>query len=465
MNESHAQEARPLVADDQPTSETTSAEHFIPFRRQDVIEMCLHDGGLPADQHQPFRELCEILTAYLHFDFRQFGDAVREHYTWFDPDRDTRILNWPESLAKHEEEVTQLMRTLAERANFFEVTNEQIEAAFEKVTLIDLSTHVDLEDFDRVVCFARGDVVKPTTVTKWFRLREVDVDVFERVILMLKFKGDEYFESSPKKRQQRKNSKFQPGAIYAYYYKDVPKYDIELLFPNVRISMNLRQTILFAVPAVAAAIGVLFKALPQLLIITAVILFLIGGPAWAERLGVDQEKVTGFMPVLTATIALVAALGGLAFKQWSSYRNKYLQFLKDVGEQLFFRNLATNRSVFARLIESAEEEETKEMILVLYHLLKHSTETFTREQLDAEIEAWMKREFGTVIDFDIDGPIRYLTKLDATDSAGVSQSVLTIDESGFLRASPMETVKWILDDRWDHFFEYANPTKESGNSE
>ena len=447
-----------------PAGNDSPGEHFIPYRRIDVINMCLGDGGLPSEQHGSFRELCEILTAYLHFEFRGHADAVREHYAWFDPDRDTRSLDPPGSLATHEEEVVKLLGTLAERANYFVVTEDRIREAFEAVTLIDLSTHVELADFERILCFARGDVDKPTIVKRWFREREIDVDVLERVILLLKFKGEEYFQVSRKKQKQLENSRFQPGAIYVYFYKDVPKHDIELLFPNVQVRMNLKQTVMFAVPAVAASIGVLFKALPQLLIVTAVLLFLIGGQAWADRLGVDHEKVTGFMPVMTAMIALVAALGGLAVKQWASYKNKYVQFLKDVGEQLFFRNLATNRAVFSRLIESAEEEEVKEMILLLYHLLKHSTKEFTREQLDAEIEAWMNREFGTVFDFDIDGPVRYLTQLNAPDSAGKSQAILTITDSGTLRVASIEEVKRILDYRWDNFFEYSNVSGQAVES-
>ncbi len=443
------------AADDSP------GEHFIPYRRQDVIGMCLSDGGLPRDQQEDFRELCEILSACVHFDFLQHSNAVREHYTHFDPDRDTHILHPPVSLEKHQEQVTELISQLARRANFFEITDGQIQSAFEAVTLIDVSTKVDLDDFDLVMCFARGDIMKPTTITKWFRTRQVDVDVLERVVLLLKFKGEDYFLSSRKKRVQRQNSKFQPGAIYAYFYKDVPKHDIELLFPNVQISMNMRQLALFAVPAVGASVGVLFKALPQLLLVMAVLLFLVGGPAWAARLGVDEERVTGFMPVLTATIALSAALGGLAVKQWSSYKRKQLQFLKDVSEQLFFRNLATNRAVFSRLIECAEEEESKEMILLLYHLLKHAGQDMTREQLDAEVEAWMKQNFGVVIDFDIEGPCRYLSQLEAPNVTGQPIRVLRMEEAGRLQVATIKDMKFVLDYRWDHVFDYSRDSVSS----
>ena len=445
-----------IAADTESGPDSDSREHFIPFRRQDVVRMCLEDKGLPSEQHKSFRELCEILAAYLHFDLHEFGNAVRTHYAWFDPDRDVRLPDGNDSLEHHEQQVMDLIKTLAKRANFFEVTSDQIREAFESVTLIDLSTHVDLDDFDRVICFARGDVFKKTVVKRWFRKREVDVDVLERVILLIKFKDDNHFQSSRKKRKDLKGDLLKPGSMYVYYYKDVPKFDIELLFPNVKVSMNLRQKLLFAVPAVAGSIGVLFKTLPQLLIVIAVLLFLIGGATWAEGLGVEEEKVTGFMPVFTATFALVVALGGLAVKQWTSYKNKQIEFLKEVSEQLFFRNLATNRSVFSRLIESAEEEESKEMILVLYHLLKHAGQDITRQQLDAEIESWMKEQFGTIIDFDIDGPIDYLSQVSAPDDSGSMQTIVQTLDAGHLLVASLDETKRILDYRWDHFFEYSN---------
>ena len=50
-------------------------------------------------------------------------------------------------------------------------------------------------------------------------------DVFRRVLLLLKFRGEEHF-----REQRRKPPRgMTPGAIFLYLYKDVPKYDLELL--------------------------------------------------------------------------------------------------------------------------------------------------------------------------------------------------------------------------------------------
>ncbi|WP_369817760.1 DUF3754 domain-containing protein [Planktothricoides sp. SR001] len=52
------------------------------------------------------------------------------------------------------------------------------------------------------------------------------------------------------------------------------------------------------------------------------------------------------MPALIASGSLLVTLGGFAFKQYNSYKNKQIQFQKNVTETLFFRNLAINVGVF-----------------------------------------------------------------------------------------------------------------------
>ena len=431
-------------------------EAFIPYLRDDLIAMCLKDGLLSESQEKSFKDLCEILTAYLHFEFLQYGEAVKKHYGPFDPDRDTIPVEQDIDLDDKEAKLIELFRTTAERANYFEIDKEQIEKCFDAVTLIDLHTTVDLEDFDRILCYARGDIYKTASVKKLFKKKEIDIDILQRVLLLFKFKDAEYFESSKQKQKVRKESSFEPGMIYAYFYKDVPKYDLELLFPNVKVGMNLKQKLLFAVPAIGGSIGVLFKVIPQLLILVGVVLFLIGGPDWLAKIGLAEETVSKFMPVMIALMGVILALGGIAVKQWGGYRKKRIQLLKDVSEQLFFRNLATNRSVFHRVIDSAEEEEAKEMLLVYFHLITSPGESFTRETLDEKIEAWMKSRFDSVIDFDIDGPLGNLSKLRGPARDGTEVSLLEINEDGILRTPSLEDAKHVIDHLWDNAFSYAN---------
>lgn len=438
----------------EPDSLTHRREAFIPYFRSDLIDMCVQDDELKGDQVTEFRELCEILSAYVHYDFHKTIEEIKKHYAAFDPDREIDPRQEAETPEVSAERVVTLFESVARRANYFEVTDDQIRESFDAVTLIDLQTKVDLDDFKQIRCFAKGDLYKTAEVKKLFRRREVRVDVLQRVLLLLHFQDADYFDQVKKTRPVGE-APFQPGKIYAYYYKDVPKFDLELLFPNVEVGMTWKDKLMFSVPAVGGSIGVLFKAAPQILLIVGTIMFFVAGADWAARVGVTKDSVSSVMPLLTALMGVIIALGGLAFKQWNNYRKKRIEFLKDVSEQLFFRNLATNRSVFHSVIDSAEDEEIKEMLLVLYHLIASPTESLTRDQLDARIEEWMKERFGTVIDFDIDGPLENLQALRGPTRDGREVPLVQIDADGRLLAPTLDDAKHIIDHLWDNVFRYA----------
>jgi hypothetical protein len=61
---------------------------------------------------------------------------------------------------------------------------------------------------------------------------------------------------------------------------------------------------------------------------------------------------------------------GVIFKQWSTFKNCKLRFMKALADNLYFKNLNNNDVVFHRLIDSAEEE-CKEAILAYYLLVTH----------------------------------------------------------------------------------------------
>lgn len=55
-----------------------------------------------------------------------------------------------------------------------------------------------------------------------------------------------------------------PGKMYLNLYKNIPHHDLELLFPNLKISMNLKDKLMLAVPAFGAAVPLALKVLPSI---------------------------------------------------------------------------------------------------------------------------------------------------------------------------------------------------------
>ncbi|MBX2862242.1 MAG: DUF3754 domain-containing protein [Leptolyngbyaceae cyanobacterium MAG.088] len=435
-------------------------EAFIPYPRKDIIKLCLADGRLDKESAEAFQSFCEILTAFYHFQFHSTLETIKENYRVFDPNAEVQPLYEP-SLSDYEQmgkTVIQTFEHTLEQANYYPVTESTIHQALNNRSLINLKTDVDFSDFEQLLCYYRGDIDQSITVKKLFFWKaEQTVDILERLVLLIQFKGEGHFQAKEKQNKRKRNKgerQFTPGKMYVYFYKNIPKLDMDLLFPNVQTSMTLRDQMMLAVPAIGAAIPVLLKALPNILILVAAILLTLNAGSALDSIDVEEEQARNIMPVLVATLTFVIALGGFAVKQYSQYKNKKIKFQKDVTDTLFFKNLANNAGVFQMLVDIAEEEECKEIILVYYHLLT-SPKPLSPQELDANIEAWITEKTGAVINFDIHGPLQNLQRLRGfTGSVKTEKSLLEYDDQGCCHVLTLQEATEVLDYLWDNAFRY-----------
>lgn len=433
-------------------------EAFIPYSREELIELCIADGRLTTEDIPRFRAFCEILAAHYNFQFHKQLEILKRNYAPFDPDAVDHSTLVTEAVASdlRVERFAETLRNVLESANYTQLDDLAIHEAIANTALIDLQTEVDFNDFEEVVFYYRE--AKPTTLERkrfYFWKRKVVTDIFSQVVLGIKYKNAAYFH-----QQKRKLDKlnFTPGLMYLYLYKNIPRYDLELLFPNVQLRMNLIDRLLFVLPALGAGVMMLMKALPNLLLLLALILFLTIGPEWMAETGVREEEIKDFTPVLLAFFSVAAALGGFAFKQYSGYQTKRMKFMKDVTDTLFFKNLATNSSVFHTVIDSAEEEEAKEVILVYYHLLTTDVGCDPAE-LDASIEAWLAEKGAPAVDFDMAMVLQNMQAVHATLATKASSqpretALLEIDDDGDCRVLCLLDAKRLLDQLWDEAFDY-----------
>ncbi len=448
-------------------AETTRREAFIPYRRADLVELCLDDGRLVGEDAQKFRDFCEILSAYYHVKSQKTLEVLKDSFAPFNPDADTktRVALAPEQVQEREDRLVEAFENVLQGANYVRLSETDLQRAFAEESLITLNTSVDFNDYEQIVFYYRGDNWKTITQKKWFRKVEREIDNLERIAVLFKFKDAAYFEA---KGQNVEDLNFTPGKMYLYIYKDVPRFDLELLFPNVKVTMTLKDRLLFVVPALGAAVPLVLRVLPSIVLIVAAILFFTLGREVAQTVspGITREAVGNAFALLTLVMSIGVALGGFAAKQYANYKNKRLQFLKNVTDTLFFKNLVTNQAVLYTLIDSAEEEECKEIILVYYHLLTAES-ALTRLQLDQQIETWMDKRFQTRIDFDIDKTLRNLAAMraplnEAADSTAEARhsALLHIDDQSTYRAVSLDEARMVIDYIWDHIFQYA-PTSEA----
>lgn len=65
---------------------------FIPYRKHDIVEMCLQEGTLKG-QEDDFRQLYYILSSVSYIEFHQMIESLKDSYAAVDPDADTRSIN------------------------------------------------------------------------------------------------------------------------------------------------------------------------------------------------------------------------------------------------------------------------------------------------------------------------------------------------------------------------------------
>ena len=432
-------------------TEYQQRETFIPCSRQEIIDLCLAEGKLNELEASQFRDFCEILIAYFHFNFHRYLENIKANFAPFNPEANQDInISLSQERTMEQALIDNFVEVL-EKANYTYLSKPRLVKAFAEKSLFDLKTAVDFSDFERVFCYARGDIQQNTLVKKWWRKINKQVDIFEQVILLIRFKDEKHFANKSLKIE---NLKFKPGKIYLYLYKNLSKADIEFIFPNVKMSMTWKDRILFGVPAIGAGIALIIKILPQLLLIIGVVVYVTLGQQPIEEIRVKDDEVRNITPLLITMFSLVITLGGFAFKQYTTYKSKQIKFQKTVTETLFFRNMASNTGVFQYLIDTAEEEECKEIILVYYHLMT-TKKLLNPRQLDELIEIWMEEKLGKKVNFDIENTLQSLEAIQGklgTESELIS--LLKRDRDNNCSVLPLEQAKQIIDNVWDNAFQY-----------
>jgi len=368
---------------------------FIPFRRSDIVEMCLSEGDLPVEAAQQFRHKCQSIEEFFQRDFHGIKQHIKDAYAPLDPDADTRLLSEFIKRDNTADLVASLEQVL-QRANYEKVTEQDLQHALRSASLFQVRLYVDMEDFEEVLLYTRGATAREETLRELFGLwrRKVNFINYDRVLLYIRFKQEIDSDSAL--------GDCQGGSTMLKLFQNVPAADLEMLFPNIRVGMRMLDRLLIGVPALVSG-GIVFttKLGATLLLMGSLLGF------W---LGVSSKPVQLDKAALLALVAGLGALGGYCWKQFSNFRNRKLKYTQALTENLYFKLLDNNAGVIYRLLDDAEESECKESILAYYFLLQ-AGHAVTAAQLDKEIENWFARVWQCKIDFEIDDALGKLSKL------------------------------------------------------
>jgi hypothetical protein len=399
-----------------------ASERFVPQR---VVQLMRELAGLPwrgESDAESFRSLARLLSALYHFEFHEREQSVIEAWERAADD------------AAAGGTVRRELIRLLQRANYVEVTMDELHDAMARESLTPLRLQVDLDDYGELVIYRRGSRRQTVDIPRWKGLRteKRTITVEDRVVVLARVKSKTWFDGRGIDPAERN---LVPGHLSLKQFQDVPRADIEMLLPSTQVRLRPIDSLLVGLPAVASGIIVLAtKLLPTL----GLMFVLIG--AW---LGVRDEQPELDQGALVALFGGLIALGGFLVRQWTKLKNRRLMYLKTLSETLYFRTLADGPGVLHTLLSSAEQQEVIEVILA-YRFLLDAPGGLTRDDLDRDVERWLRSVCHRDIDFEIDDALAKLRGLELVESAPL------------LRSRPLPEALARLDRRWDDLFRHQS---------
>ena len=216
--------------------------------------------------------------------------------------------------------------------------------------------------------------------------------------------------------------------------------------------MNLKDKLMLAIPALGDAVPLALKILPSVgLLVGAIALVVFGMELGGDFSNEDTDQKAVYA-LLTALLSITLALGGFAARQFLKYKSRRLEFLKKVADVLFSKRLDVGRGVSSALVDSAEEEECKEMILVYYVLLVEH-KPMDEAGVAQSCERWLAKHYNATVNFDTAQALKNLAAIRSGDK-DTDTSIVSQTDNGTYTAVDIDVAKRRIDQVWDNAFRF-----------
>src|SRR5262245_21115637 len=399
-------------------AESREHDQFIPVRKEDLLSALIKQGDLadPAER-QLFWRFARTLRTICHYEYTEELDRLSDDYYYISPKNAGHIAA---DRAKSDSAYDDLIRSLdkvLKDANFEELPHEDITDAHRNRT-VPVEVKAKHDDFREVRFYKRGRHVEQFGVNEWFglRRREVEIDVFDDIVLVVAMKSQAEIGS---RRELRilKRRKVIPGTVLLKYFRNIACGVLYALFPNARVVMSNFDKAFLGVPAIAGGIPILVK-----LYATISVLFLVAGIYLGGSGSVKDADIEGALVALMG----IVALGGFAVRQWLKYQHQTLKYHMELTENIYFRNVNNNAGIFDYLIATAEDQETKEAALA-YHFIRKAEIAPTATDVVDRVETWLAKSFAVNVDFKIGNALETLNRFGLVRREGEQLFVASLE--------------------------------------
>ena len=392
---------RPAEDPHSPIAVERRREKFLPVTRYALMDRLTATHLWPNGEAVQARRFMRYLDYWRRHSYTVKLLELEQTYEPFSPDSDllrTRAFS-PEERASMQKRLVAQMASLLEQGNFTRVDPSNVHFILTKESAYGLDLEVDLQAFEEVLIYYRG----ATTISEkrrdvrraYMRWREVKVPVFQRMFLLFKLKPfaarveevmrEQNLDKKEAERAVRRLRGLLPATvtsdyIYIKLFKNMPRSDVEMIFPNTKVRFRLFDKLKFGVTA--------------------------GSGVGMGVVGTVGKVAMASNPLTLA--AAVAGLGGIALRQATNFLNQRTRYMVVLAQNLYFHAMADNRGVMTLLADRAAEEDLKEEILLYSVLAKERVNIRNLRQVDQAIEQYLKDTFDIEVDFDVDDALQRL---------------------------------------------------------
>lgn len=411
-------------------------EKFIPVTRFALMERLSAAQAWNIGQAKDARRFFAYLDYWRHQSYNVKLLDLEQVYEAFSPDSDfllTRKYTDAE-LQSMQSRLVDRMAQILEQANYERIDPNRVELILTKESHYGLDLHVDFKVFDEVLIYYRGASTQKDqrrSLRKFLRKEEFNVPVFQRLFLLFKLKSEDVrirevmaeenipYEEAEKK--VKKNSRMLPKEIkreniYLKLFKNIPRSDVEMVFPNTVVKFRLFDKIKLGVTS-AGGVGM-------------------GIAGAASKLALIFTN-----PIIA--IGAVASIGAVVFRQVMGFFNQKQRYMVKMAQNLYFHSLADNRGVMTLLADRAAEEDVKEEILLYSVLSKEQANRSDLPAIDRAIEKFLKSQFGVDVDFDVEDALERL----------LADGIVSETADGTLHTMPPGEAALKIDEKWDRLLD------------
>ena len=390
-----------------------SIETYIPLSPASLIDYLVSRGEMKPGHVRPFRQCCADLDKILQKRSASYQSQFSDAYAAIDPDADQRqpialrhstrtqvdhsqsafgagdrqtqavhgessesLLAAEGVLEERVERLVLLCDEILTEAGFRRLKFDEISRCVGVVSQFGVPLHVDLAIFQRLVVYARGDVIGSRVrrrLRSLYRRESVEVQVYQRMVLIFQLRDDDDSDEG-----------LAASAVHLRMFKNIPKQDVDTLLPCTRVRISGIDRLKIIVPS-------------------------LGGFLMSLR-RIAQTAFLFAMITLHWSAILVALLIGYLVKSVLSYFQTKNRYQLNLTRNLYFQKLDSNAGVGYHAIHMGHQQLLMEAILAQYAVVT-GDQALSERRLRRKCERLIREASNVEVDFQVERALQSLVKV------------------------------------------------------